>query len=430
MVMPRFRRPPVSLTISTPRREPQPVGPEVASAVPWFVAAVLGGIASVAAGWAAVAVVVSAAWLTATRTPLAALVDTVGQGWLAAHGAQAVLGDVRLGVVPLGLTALAVTAVAVATHWAGLHLRPVDARWRDLAALVVASSAAYVVAALVLASLVGTPSQATAAFAGAAGIGLVGSLAGGLRALALDPLAALPDWVRHLPGAIGVGVASLAAGSALALVVGLVQRWDRVLALHQSLAPDALGTVLLVLVYVAYLPTMILWSGAYALGAGLGLGGGSIVWPGSSTVGMLPAFPPLAAVPPGGTPFDWGWLAVGIGAGLASGAWFCRRDAAAGAPPRLTTWSWQAPLAGLGAATLWIVASWLSRGDLGTGRLVGLGPVFPALVWCTLAPLVLGAAAAGIASALLRARSAAAFALSDEVTEPVPLAVGAVQPGE
>lgn len=427
MVNPRTRRPLVSLTVTSPRRgdeAPRELGPTV----PWFVASVLGSLAAVAVGWLAVGIIASAAWLTATRTPIASLLELVGQGWLASLGARARLGDLVVSVPPLGITALSVAGVAVATHWAGLQLPVERPRWRDLGALVAASAGTYALGALVLASLVGSATQATAALGGAALVGLVGAGVGGVRALALDPFAALPGWVRRLPGAMGAGVAALAAGSALALTVGLVQRWGLVQQLHTSLAPDAVGSALLVLLYLAYLPTMLAWAGAYALGAGIGVGTGSLVVPGSSTLGLLPGLPPFAALPPGGTVFDWGWLLVGVAAGTTSGLWFCRRDLAALGRPRWTTWPWQGALAGLGAALGWIAWGWLSRGDLGTARLVGMGPVFPDLVWFTLVPLVGGAGLASLVAALVvarRAPGASAEATGEATREPVPTLAGA-----
>ena len=417
MVKPRTRRPVISLTVSGPRREdPQPAR-EVLSALPWAVAAALGALGALVVGWVAVAVPASVAWLTATRTPLTSVLDVAGQAWLAAHGAGGNVGEVSLGVTPLGVTALLVAAVAVATHWAALHLPAERPSWRSVGAVVGVAVGSYALGALVLASLVGTPSQATGALLGALAVSLPGALVGGVRGAGVPLPAAVPAWVRSVPAASGVGVAVLAGGAALAITVGLVQRWGEAQTLHQALAPDAVGAVLLGILYLAFLPTMLLWAGSYVLGAGVTVGTDTLVVPGSSTLGLLPAIPPLAALPPAGTPLDWGWLAVGVAAGAASGLWFCRREGASGAAPRWTRWSWQAALAGLVAALLWLGASWLSRGDLGAGRLVGMGPVFPDLVWFTLAPFVVGSGLVGTVTALVVAHRTPPV---EAVTVPVP----------
>lgn len=432
MVKPRERRLPVSVTVSTPGHEDPDRAQEFVPTLPWFVAAVLGGFGAVLLGWLAVGVVAAAAWLTATHLAITSLLEVVGQGWLASLGARAHLGNLSITLVPLGLTALSAAGVAAAAHWAGLQVEAEQPRWRTLAALVATTGGSYALGALVLASLVGTPSQTTSAVVGALAVGVAGAVVGGVRGLGFDVLAALPAWVRGLPGAIGLGVGVLAAGSALALAVGLVQRWPEAQALHQGLAPDAVGAVLLVLLYVCWLPTMLLWAGSYVLGAGINVGVGTLVVPGSSVLGVLPAFPPLAALPPGGTPLDWGWLAFGVAAGGASGWWFCRRDAARGGAPRWTRWSWQAALAGLGAALVWLAASWLARGDLGTGRLVGLGPVFPELLPFALVPLVVGAAVAGTATAIVATRRTRRTRPepAEETTESVPVLVGAAASGD
>lgn len=402
MIKPVSRRPAVRLTVSASRAE-RTSDLEAVSIMPWPVAAIGGSLAAVALGWLTVGIVVAAAWLTATRTPLVAMLDTIGQGWLAMHGARVHLGDVTVALPPLGATALVTTGVAVATHWAGLQIDAAGRRRTTLAGLVAASAASYAVGTLVLASLVGTPSQATAAFGGALVIGLVGASVGGLRTLGGDLGVALPAWLGPAGRSALVGLATLAAGSSLAILVGLAQRWEQVLALQHALAPDAVGSVLLVAIYLAWLPTMLAWASAYVLGAGLTLGTGTLVVPGSSTLGLLPALPPLAAVPTNGTPFDAGWVLVGVASGVSIGWWFSRQAARAGQGPRWLSWSWQAALAGLGVALAWLALAWLSRGDLGTERLVGMGPVFPAMVWA-LSPVVVAASATAAVAAIVARR--------------------------
>ena len=421
MVLPSARRPTFSLTVSSPRVE-RPTERPGRPALPWPVLAVVGSVGAVAVGWLAIAVLVSAAWLTAMRTPLPAALDLAGQLWLAVHFAHVRVADVNLSLVPTGGTLLVTAAVAVGVHYAGLGVDTGDAapraRLGSLGLLVAAGTATYCMGTLVLASLVGTASQATAALTGALGISLVGSVAGAVPAVFGDLGTFVPRWLRSVPGAIGVGLAVLAGGSALALAVGLGMRWDQVQTLRAGLAPTAFDEVLLGAVTLAYLPTMLLWAGSYVLGTGITLGVGTVVTPGETTLGLLPAFPPLAAVPPVGSPLAWGWLWVGVAAGAASGFWFCRGDAARGGTPGLDRWPWQAALPGLAAATVWVGASWLTRGDLGAARLVGMGPIFPDLLWWTGVPLTVGAAASGLAMALWGARRVPAEA-PEAVEEPV-----------
>lgn len=429
MVKPRSHRRLPSLTVSAPHHEvtaPRPVVP----VLPWFAAAVLGSAAAVVLGWLVVAVAVSAAWLTTSKVPLAALLDVASQGWLASLGARVHLGAVESSIPPLGLTALSGAAVAAAAHWAGLQWGLEKPRWRDAALLAGVSAGAFALGVLVLASLVGAPTQATAAFGGALLLGGIGAAIGALAALA----PALPDWAGWVPDALRaarLGLLAMAGGSALALLVGLLQRWDRAQALHEAVSPDAVGTVIMVLLYLAYLPTMLAWAGSYVLGAGISVGTDTLVIPGSSTLGLLPAFPPFAALPPGGTVFDWGWLIIGIAAGAATGVWFGRARTLRGEAPDWRSWSWQGALAGLAVAVVWILVSWVSRGDLGTDRLVGMGPVFPALALVAVVPLALGSAAASTVIAVLLARRAAASGLDESpVPDEVPATAGALSAAE
>ena len=59
-------------------------------------------------------------------------------------------------------------------------------------------------------------------------------------------------------------------------------------------------------------------------------------------------------------------------------------------------WPWQAATAGALAALVWVGGAWLARGDLGTGRLVGMGPAFPEIVWLALFPMSLAAGTVGL----------------------------------
>jgi len=379
---------PVTLTVSSPTEPAEPVevtGP----VVPWLLAALVWSAGAVLVGWLLVGVLVAAAWLTAVRTPVTSVLATIAQGWLSAHGVAAQFGHVTLAVTPLTLTALIGLACAAAAHHAsGQVVTEPDAspreRWRAWAGLVGACAATYTALVGLLGLLVGTQGQAGAALPGALAVSGVGAGLGALAGLRLDPLAGLPGWVRRLPAAVGVGVGTLAAGSAVALVAALVLNAGRVGALQESLAPDVVGVVLLVLVQCAFAPNLVAWTGAYALGAGVALGEGSLVTPAATQVGLLPAMPVFAAVP--------------TAAGAVASVWLLRGLRAAGERPRVVRWSWQGALAGAGTALGWAALSWLSRGDLGVGRLTGMGPRFPDLLWWCGGLVLAGAVAASLAT--------------------------------
>src|SRR6202020_3460279 len=106
---------------------------------------------------------------------------------------------------------------------------------------------------------------------------------------------ALPIWV---------GGGGCAARPAAALATHLPE-YAR---LSDSLEPGAVGSLLLLVTQLAYVPNAIVWAIAFTLGPGFAFGTGTTVAPTGAVLGQLPAFPLLAALPQqlhGGTP---GWV--------------------------------------------------------------------------------------------------------------------------
>ncbi len=417
MPMPRVPLPSrFRLTVSSPG---EPERDAVASGrvpyLPWLVAAIAWSAGVAVLGFAAVAVLVVAGWLTALRIPASEALRTAGQGWLAAHGVAVDLGALHLHLLPLLFTLTLAAACAVVGHHAGVQAAPDDAtprgRWKAWGLVVGTCTLVYVVTSFILTLIVATGTQAVAGLPGTAAVALAGSGYGALRGLGVDPLDRAPAWVRRLPAASGWGIAVLAAGSLLALVVSLVAHGGRVAELHSALAPDAVGAVLLVLAQVLFLPNLVLWAGAWVLGAGVTLGPDTVVTPGVTSVGALPGIPVFGLIPPDGSPGQWAWLAVGVAAGAVAG-WrlvggLDEEDAGS-----VGNWPWQAATAGALAALVWVGGAWLARGDLGTGRLVGMGPAFPEIVWLALFPMSLAAGTVGLVRHLRATRHLAEPAAS------------------
>lgn len=431
------RRPPVLLTVSAPDERPDDHAGDAARVpyLPWAVAAVGWSLGAVALGWLAVGMVVAAGWLTAPRTSLTAVVATIGQGWLAAHAVPARLGELVVGITPLGVSAVLVAGCAAAAHHAATqYVFPAELderrRWLTWAAIAGTCVATYAVGALVLGTVVGTPAQGARVLLGALAVSVPGAGYGAARGLGLDPLATLPAWVRALRPAVGVGLATLAAGSLIALVTGLILAAERVGQLHSSLAPDAAGAALLVAAQLAFWPNLLLWSGAYALGAGVALGGGTVATPASGAGGILPAIPVWAAVPTWGSPYVHAWAAIGVVAGGVAAWWLLRRLRADGEAPRWATWPALGALAGLATGAAWVALSAASGGDLGTNRLTGLGPVFPDLLWWGTLPGVGGGAVVAVAYLLWAKRRRAASPADHAATPIEPPALSPATPTE
>jgi len=171
----------------------------------------------------------------------------------------------------------------------------------------------------------------------------------------------------------------LVAAGAAVVVSALALHRDRVAALTAALEPGVLGGVALLLGQLAFAPNLCVWAGSYALGAGFGLGTGSVVAPAGSQLGLLPGIPILGALPaagPGSAQLLW-WLAAGVLAGAAGASL-----AVLGRPPvRFDESSLIGGLAGLLGGATFAGLAWAASGDLGTLRLVELGPrLLPLLI--------------------------------------------------
>jgi hypothetical protein len=186
-----------------------------------------------------------------------------------------------------------------------------------------------------------------------------------------------------------------------------------------ELSPGPVGSALLLLAGLAYLPNAVVWAMAYVIGPGFAFGAGTAVAPAGSVIGPLPLFPMLAGLPAaphgphaaGPGPVSFALLAIPYLAGAFGGLLTVRTAPS----PAIEA----APLWGLAAgATAGCVTGALavvSGGPLGTGRLAAIGPSgWQVALVATLEIGIAAAVTAGIANWLLirrvRARRAAALA--------------------
>lgn len=391
------RRPPIKLTVAAVHSAPDEIvgGP----VLPGAVAGLLAGAAAAVTGWLAVTGFVLIVWLGVTALPLATVLGFSSQFWLSAHGAGALVGQLPVTLTPLALTFALVWIVRVLVGTAIRHVTAADSpedtpqrivAWRTAGLAV----GAYALVAGFAAIASGSGSRVGWALGGAVVLAGAGALWAVGRTAGLGLSERLPRWARRLPVALGAGLAALAAGASAVLVTGLVAGADRVGAIESSLRADVIGQVALVLLTLAYLPNLLVWAASYALGAGFGLGAGTIVSPAIVQVGLLPAIPVLGALPPSGpgNPWSYAWLALGVLAGAAAGVAQVRRLGRTTLPARLG----QAALAGLLTAATVLALAVVSRGDLGIVRLVGLGPDLLDLSWLAPASLVVGATVAAL----------------------------------
>lgn len=408
------RRSRVRLTVAevTAEREAAAAAPEF----PLLPVALIGGAASALAGWLLVSGLVMIGWFTAMAMPVPTALGFAGQVWLAGHGAGAMIGNLLVTLTPLGLSALFVVVVRAVT---GLGLRAtsadnLDGRGALRAWGLAATGYALVVVVVALAS--GAGSRVGSAALGGLLIGGLGAgwaLAGRLRTLTTVPAA-----VRGIGRAVLAGLATMAAIAAVVLVIGLVRGSERISVIEASLAPDAVGSWLLVGLQLLYLPNLLAWATSWALGAGISVGLGSLVSPMLTTAGLLPAIPVFGAVPdagPGG-PWSYTWLVSGLLVGAVAG-WVAVRTP--GVRRSLTVWLARGAGSGLAVALVVILFGVLSRGDLGIERLIGMGPVLLNLVWLAPLPMLVGGASAALVHWFVRGRRAPASGPDEAVTEPI-----------
>ena len=345
--------------------------------------------AAALSGLATLAAVVLVAWV-ADAGPGSTGTDAIraaADAWLLAHGGGLTVPAGHLRGIPLGLTVLA----AVVLHRAGASLaRAVEVP--DLAAAgraVAALAVPYALLAAAVAAVAGTATAASSPPLAGIGALLLAAAAGGrgvLRAAGLGPalVRRVPSWLPAVGRAVLAGVAALvAAGLALLLVV-LVGRAGRFAELVGALQPGFVGGVILLLGCVLLLPNGALWTVAYVAGPGFTVGAGTGVSPFGVTLGPVPSFPLLAALPGDGVPAPVvrAVLLLPVLAGVLAGWVVGRRlPAASGAGrlPALPTGRVARPatyglLAGGLVALVTAVLAVLAGGALGQGYLAAVGP--------------------------------------------------------
>ncbi len=272
--------------------------------------------ASAGAGLAAMTMLALAGWIAAPHPGLGlgGVLRTAGVLWLVGHHvAVQVQGAGRIGMLPLGLVLLPGTLL----FWAG---RAVVRGQRasgggQVAAAALAVAVPYSVIAGVLA-IVSRSELAKASFPQAVmagfAVAFIAAWLGAARALA--PWAKVGTLMSDRARSILLGAAGsfavLVAAGMLTTAVALANHVHQFGAVYDRLGPGLVGSVLLLLAQLAYLPNAVLWAIAYMVGPGFAVGAGTIVAPTGSVLGAMPAFPLLAALPGGPHDSVPGWLAA------------------------------------------------------------------------------------------------------------------------
>lgn len=333
------------------------------------------------AGLALIVLLVLIGWIAAPHDSvgLPAVLRAGAALWLVGqHVGFSLRGAGRIGMLPLGLVLLPGALLWRAGRWV-VRVSPVQ-RLRQVGYAAAALAVPYSLLTAALAA-VSRSAQFAASVPQAALCGLLLGLAagglGGARALApWGRLARLiPERQRSVVIAIAASGAVLAVAGALLAAGALAANLHESGVLERGLGAGPVGTVLLLLLQIGYIPNAVIWAMAFAVGPGFAFGAGTIVAPTGSALGQLPAVPLLAALPPGVHATMPGWLAPLVLAlpyvAGGTGGWLLIR---------------MAPTLSLEAAPLWGMASGaitgvlvgvlaaFSGGPLGDGRLAVVGP--------------------------------------------------------
>ncbi|MEB7504692.1 DUF6350 family protein [Arthrobacter koreensis] len=209
----------------------------------------------------------------------------------------------------------------------------------------------------------------------------------------------LTDWIArtsqhsrwagsYLWAAIRAGIVGITAAIGLAavlLVVALAVSWAEIATVYQKLDAGIIGGIVLTVAQLGLLPNLVVWTLAWASGAGFSIGTGSVISPLETTVGPLPAVPVLAALPSGQPEYAYAALLIPVVAGVLAGWWFLREGenhfdewlsikvSARWFTASVSTVCLGAVI-GIVSGLLAAAAALVARGSLGIGRFVAIGP--------------------------------------------------------
>jgi Family of unknown function (DUF6350) len=336
--------------------------------------------AAAASGLAVLTTLTAVGWITAPHvgigSGLGGVLQTAGLLWLVAHHVGfTVRGAGRIGMLPLGLVVVPGALLALAGRW--VVRAGAVTRLRHVGYAAIALALPYALLAGALAVACRTAQAAPSVLQAVIASFLLALVAGGLGAArGLAPWSQLASLLPARPRSIVLGLLGsvailFAAGAALA-GGSLAVHLPEVRAASDVLGPGPTGAALLLLAQLAYVPNAMIWAVAYALGPGFAFGTGTVIAPTGSSLGAIPAFPMLAAMPSGARS---AWLpililAVPYLAGVFGGIVTVRITPT----PTIEAAPLWGFLAGMAAGGLVGLAAAFSGGPLGDGRLAAVGP--------------------------------------------------------
>jgi len=347
-------------------------------------------------------------------------------GWLMAHGSGVQVGGALVSVMPLGITLACGWVTWRLGHRLGDSISghgPDAARIADgerdwtvpVAALLY--TAGYAVVAVVTGAL--ASSGATApdtsrvllwAFLLCCVIGAPAIAIGSGRAAIWT--ATLPESVVAIAAACRRVLTTWLLVSLLVFLAALVLDFDTALNVTSQLHADGGAAAQLAVISVLVVPNAAIFSGSYLLGPGFTVGTHTIVSPAVVTVGALPMFPMLAALPDTGPTPAWSSALVVLAPVVAA-------VGAARAQRAHPTYRWEeGALHGCGggmlAGALFGLLALLAGGAVGPGRMADVGPLAFSVLVHAITAFGIGGLIGGLVTTWWQRRSLEPFPEPDE----------------
>ena len=299
-------------------REPGAPDEQPGAARPLVVTGAIAACAVTVVGLVILTPLVLAGWIAAPHAGLGlpGVLRTATGLWLAAHHVGFALHDAgRIGMLPLGLVLIPGALLWRAGRWVVRTGQLTRLSEVGYAALALAAPYAVLCGGLALASRspLAVPSLPQAVIAGFL-IALCAGALGGARALA--PWGHLARLLPPRPRSVTLGtawaLAVLVAAGAILAGASLAVHLPEFRALNDALGAGSVGSVLLLLAQLAYVPNAVVWAVCFTLGPGFAFGAGTVVAPTGAALGPLPMFPMLAAMPSGAHPLVPGFVSVAM----------------------------------------------------------------------------------------------------------------------
>lgn len=307
-------------------------------------------------------------------------------GWLLAHGSGLNVDGVAITVVPLGLTALAAWAVWRLGHRVGDSISghgPDAERIADgerdwtVPTAALAFTGGYAAVAVLTFRLAATPETAPS-LARVLLWSLLLCLTFGLAAISTGSGRAA-IWAASLPPSVRAsGATCLRLLGAYLVVSGtfllgaLVVDFDTAVNVMSRLHTDAGDATIYTVISATVVPNATVFSASYLLGPGFAVGVDTLVSPTLVSLGPLPMFPLLAALPDAGPTPAWTTYVIGLAPVVAA-------LAAARSQRRNPTLRWdegalRGCAGGVLAGVLLGLLAGIAGGSVGPGRMTEVGP--------------------------------------------------------